>query len=300
MKKKYGNIAIIGKPNVGKSTLINAITNTKSSIISNKPQTTRNAIKEIYEDEEVALILVDTPGFHNPKNKLDLFLNEEVVNSYKNANVIFFLTSMDKPLNEDDYEIIKVIKEFKKDNIILVISKAELSKNQDIIDKRIDDLRKEINFVDVIQISALHQINIKKLIDSTKPFLKEDVVSDYFREQANKSDEFVVAEKIREQCLNLLSYEVPHGVGIEINESNYDPQKNLWKINASIVLERESHKKIVIGKGGEMIKKIGLGARKNLEEEYNCKIFLAIFVKIETNWRDNQNVVKSLGYKSKK
>lgn len=226
MVKKYGIIAIVGKPNVGKSTLINAIMRKKVSIISNKPQTTRNAIKEIYEDDDSAIIFTDTPGFHEPSNKLDLFLNHEIEVSYKEANVILFVSSMDKELSEDDFEIINLIKESNKENVILVISKAEVAKNQDKIDERVHQLNKYIQFKDVIQISALHIINIDKLINTIKQYLHKDVVTDYFRQKVEKEDKFIIAETIREQCLLNLNHEVPHGVGVEIDESKYNQEAN--------------------------------------------------------------------------
>ncbi|ACI59962.1 GTPase Era [Ureaplasma urealyticum] len=300
MVKKYGIVAIVGKPNVGKSTLINAIMRKKVSIISNKPQTTRNAIKEIYEDDDSAIIFTDTPGFHEPSNKLDLFLNHEIEVSYKEANVILFVSSMDKELSEDDFEIINLIKESNKENVILVISKAEVAKNQDKIDERVHQLNKYIQFKDVIQISALHVINIDKLINTIKQYLHKDVVTDYFRQKVEKEDKFIIAETIREQCLLNLNHEVPHGVGVEIDESKYNQEANHWIIKASIIIEKNSHKPIVIGQNGAMIKKISMAARKQLHEIYDCHISLTIFVKVENNWRENNNVVKSLGYKIKK
>lgn len=300
MVKKYGIVAIVGKPNVGKSTLINAIMRKKVSIISNKPQTTRNAIKEIYEDDDSAIIFTDTPGFHEPSNKLDLFLNHEIEVSYKEANVILFVSSMDKELSEDDFEIINLIKESNKENVILVISKAEVAKNQDKIDERVHQLNKYIQFKDVIQISTLHVINIDKLINTIKQYLHKDVVTDYFRQKVEKEDKFIIAETIREQCLLNLNHEVPHGVGVEIDESKYNQEANHWIIKASIIIEKNSHKPIVIGQNGAMIKKISMAARKQLHEIYDCHISLTIFVKVENNWRENNNVVKSLGYKIKK
>ena len=300
MVKKYGIVAIVGKPNVGKSTLINAIMRKKVSIISNKPQTTRNAIKEIYEDDDSAIIFTDTPGFHEPSNKLDLFLNHEIEVSYKEANVILFVSSMDKELSEDDFEIINLIKESNKENVILVISKAEVAKNQDKIDERVHQLDKYIQFKDVIQISALHVINIDKLINTIKQYLHKDVVTDYFRQKVEKEDKFIIAETIREQCLLNLNHEVPHGVGVEIDESKYNQEANHWIIKASIIIEKNSHKPIVIGQNGAMIKKISMATRKQLHEIYDCHISLTIFVKVENNWRENNNVVKSLGYKIKK
>lgn len=226
VNKRYGIVAIVGKPNVGKSSLINAINKNKVSIVSNKPQTTRNAVKELYEDEESVIIFTDTPGYHNEVNKLDIFLNHEVEVSYKEANLVLLLTSMDKNLSEDDYKIIDHIKGNKKEQIILVVSKAELAKNQTLIDERVNTLKEHLDFLDVIQISSSHNINIDKLLSIIKQHLKIDIVTDYLRSKANKTDKFWVQELIREQCLELLKYEVPHGVGIEINESKYESDIN--------------------------------------------------------------------------
>lgn len=297
VNKKYGIVAIVGKPNVGKSSLINAISKSKVSIVSAKPQTTRNAIKELYEDDDSVIIFTDTPGYHNEANKLDIFLNHEVEVSYKEANLVLLLTSMDKPLSEDDYKIIDHIKENKKEKIILVVSKAETAKTQELIDQRVASLKQHLDFLDVIQISSTHNINIDKLLNTIKQYLKSDVVTHYFRSKADKTDKFWVQELIREQCLELLKYEVPHGIGIEINESKYDSATNHWLINATIIIEKDSHKPIVIGKDGQVIKQIGMNTRKQLLATYDCDITLKLFVKVEKNWRDNNTIVKGLGYK---
>lgn len=299
MIKKYGIIAIVGKPNVGKSTLINAITKTKAAIVSPKPQTTRNSIKELYEDEDSVIIFTDTPGFHEPKNKLDIFLNNEIEISYKEADLIYFLTNMEKPLTNDDFQVIDFLKEANK-NVILVVSKAETSKTQDLIDERVNELKSHFNFIDIVQISSLHNINLDKLISLSKKFLKQDIVTDYFRQKADKEDSFIIAEIIREQCLKYLNHEIPHGIGVEVNDSNYDKEKNLWVIKASLLIEKKSHKQIVIGKNGDMIKKISKQSRIELQSQYDCKIHLELFVQIEDDWRNNQNKVKNLGYKIKK
>lgn len=215
IKKYIGNIAIVGKPNVGKSTLINAIFNEKISIVNQKPQTTRDKIDAVYNRGEFYLTFMDTPGFHVPRNKLDVFLNSQAKSSLKEANVVYFLTDITRPIDDEDLDLLNFVKDYGVENIILVITKAETS-TQDKIDERIFDWKAHADFKESIIISALHKINIDKLLNITKPFLDYQDVYVNENESTLQEDNFLVKEIVREQCLNLLNKEVPYGVAVMV------------------------------------------------------------------------------------
>ena len=295
IKKYTGNIAIVGKPNVGKSTLINAIFNQKISIINQKPQTTRNKIDAVFSNQEFQINFIDTPGFHIPKNKLDIFLNSEAKASLKQADIVYFLSDITRPIDEEDMELLDFVKSYKVPHVILVITKAETS-TQKNIDQRIQEWNKIFSFNKDIIISALHKINIDKLLDISKEYLSYLDVVEYEDNSTLQEDNFLVREIIREQCLNLLKQEIPYGIAIVIEKSNYDAVNNSFNIDASIVVEKESQKSIVIGKNGSMIKQIGIESRKELLNIYDSKINLKLFVKVDKNWRDNELKLKEFGY----
>ena len=295
VKKYVGNIAIVGKPNVGKSTLINAIFNQKISIINQKPQTTRNKIDATFSNDEFQINFIDTPGFHVPRNKLDIFLNSEAKASLKEADVVYFLSDITRSIDNEDIELLNFVKSYRVPNVILVITKAETS-DQETIDKRIDEWNKIFEFSNSLIISVLHKINIDKLLNITKPYLEYLDVLETEDNSTLQEDNFLVKEIIREQCLNLLKQEIPYGIAIVIEKSSYDSITNTFNIDASIVVEKESQKSIVIGKGGAMIKKIGMESRKELLNIYDSKINLKLFVKVDKNWRDNETKLREFGY----
>ncbi len=296
IKKIIGTVTICGKPNVGKSTLINSIMKDKIAIISGKPQTTRNQIRAIYNDDTCQLVFNDTPGYHEPKNKLDLFLNSEVKRSFKVADVILFLSDITRPVDKEDEEVLKKLKAFNSDQVILVITKAETSE-QEIIDERIASLKKQYNFVNTIQISGKHSINIEKLINTIKIYLTTGPLLYDENTMHELTDSFVISEIIRENCINFLRQEVPYALAVQIESEAFDATKNIYNIDATIVVEKESQKPIVIGKAGSMVKKIGVASRAALLDIYDCRINLKIFVKVEDKWRDSDYLIKSLGYK---
>lgn len=295
VKKYTGNIAIVGKPNVGKSTLINAIFNQKISIINQKPQTTRNKISAHFVNEEFDLTFIDTPGFHLPRNKLDLFLNSEAKQGLKEADLVYFLSDITRPIDQEDEDLLELIADFNVPHKILVITKAETSQ-QEIIDQRIKELNEKWTFDKDIIISALHKININKLLDISKAYLEQLDVVETNDSSTLQEDNFLVSEIIREQCLNLLKQEIPYGIAVLIESAKYDSNTNVYAINACIVVEKESQKSIVIGKNGSMIKQIGMQARKELLDIYDSKIDLRLFVKVDKNWRDNELKLKEFGY----
>lgn len=294
MNKYQGIISIIGKPNVGKSSLINLIFSEKISIVNAKPQTTRNQIYSTFVNDNYAIEFVDTPGFHNEKNKLDAFLNSEVKTSLKVANLVYFLCDPTRNIDDEDYRLLNLVKKY---NIptILVITKMDLV-NLVTITSIIDKLSNEFKFVNSTAITNEDSKTVQNLLKISEPYLNL-VDLDYQHDEATiQKDLFLVKEIIREQCLNLLHQEVPYGMAILIEDFKYLPEKNEFNISASLNVEKESQKKIVIGVNGSMIKEIGTKSRQELLKIYDTKIFLKLYVKVAKNWRDDNTKLKEFGY----
>lgn len=294
---KIGKVAIVGKPNVGKSTLINQIFNKEVVIATNKPQTTRNRIELLYQDDDCQIIFNDTPGFHNPKNKLDLFLNSQVKKALKSSDIIVYLCDAKSTFDQEDLNTLNQIKTFEYEKLIMVINKID-NEDASIIESLKDAAKANINFDKEICISALYNQNIDVLLNYIKENLTESeipLVTD--PNEVEQNEKFVISETIRKIILNQFKYEVPHSVAVVVDKINYYQDKNLLDIMFSIIVEKESQKPIIIGKGGNSIKNIGILSRKELSNIYDCKIYLKSFVKVRKKWRDNNNIIKELGYK---
>jgi GTP-binding protein Era len=278
MKKlKTGYVGIIGKPNAGKSTLINTIMKRKVSITSYKPQTTRKQITALYNDSSSSIIFIDTPGFHIPHNEFDKFMNKEVKSVYKTVDCLLYLFDPTKEFDEEDDELIKSINDFNVKNIILVLSKQDISstkKNQ----YSIGVLKQKISFDEVVEVSSMKNENIDKLLTLIKTKLP---LGDKAFSKIEDDDNFVITEIIREQIIFNTKKEVPYSVYVEIEQKKFED--NIFHISAVINVEKESQKPILIGKGGQMIKKIGVLSRKELLNIYDCKINLKLFVKTTPN-----------------
>lgn len=294
---KVGVVSIVGKPNVGKSTLINTIFNKEVVISSSKPQTTRNKIQIVYKDDDSEILFSDTPGYHNPKNKLDLFLNSQVKKSLKNTDVIVFVFDISRKFDDEDQKILDEIKKFKIKKIILAVNKIDLIPQQEI-GLKIEIVKQQMDFDDVVLLSSKEKTNIDKLMSLLKSNLEEvDTNTFYDQQSVEQKEEFFVSEIIRQVIINNFRQEIPYSVAVIVDKMDYDQSKNLLSINYSIVVEKESQKPIIIGKGGNTIKKLGILIRAKLSEIYDCKLFLQSFVKVKKNWRDNNEIIKDLGYK---
>lgn len=294
---KVGVVSIVGKPNVGKSTLINTIFNKEVVISSSKPQTTRNKIQIVYKDDDSEILFSDTPGYHNPKNKLDLFLNSQVKKSLKNTDVIVFMFDISRKFGDEDQKILDEIKKFKIKKIILAVNKIDLIPQQEI-GLKIEIVKQQMDFDDVVLLSSKEKTNIDKLMSLLKSNLEEvDTNTFYDQQSVEQKEEFFVSEIIRQVIINNFRQEIPYSVAVIVDKMDYDQSKNLLSINYSIVVEKESQKPIIIGKGGNTIKKLGILIRAKLNEIYDCKLFLQSFVKVKKNWRDNNEIIKDLGYK---
>ncbi len=297
---RTGFIGIIGRPNVGKSTLLNAILGEKIAITTDKPQTTRNTIRGIYTDipegdydKGVQMVFIDTPGIHKPHSKLGSFMTESAINTFKEVDVILFL--VDEPLGRGpgDKYILKMLKEVKTPKL-LIINKIDRMDPEEF-----RGIYEEYSgmgvFDDVFGTSALEGKNVKALLSRIEEFLEEGPM--YFPEDmiTDHPERFIVSEIIREKLLLYLQDEVPHGVAVEIE--SYAEEKNLTKIGAVIYCERKSHKGIIIGKEGKKLKGIGKSARLEIEALLGTKVFLELWVKVKENWRDSDFALSNFGYK---
>lgn len=272
--KKQCSIAIIGQPNAGKSTLINQIFNKKISIVSYKPQTTRNSIMALYEDNKIKILFVDTPGFHKPKNKLDSFLNSQIKTSLKKVTFVLFLIDSCKGFTENDEILLNVIKSYTISKIVYVLTKIDLNETINL-----NLYREKLKTNNLILINSFNKEHINNLINLIYSLIDND---DFISLNPNiDNDNFLIKEIIREQSLFLLKYEVPHSLAVEIVNKKYIIEKKLLTINANLIVEKKSQKQIVIGKNGEMIKKIGTKSRHELLKIFDCKIMLKLFVKVK-------------------
>ena len=290
---KSGFIGLIGRPNVGKSTLLNGLTGRKIAITSNKAQTTRNNIQGIYTDDDVQMIFVDTPGIHKPKNKLGKALNKQAYVSINDVDIIMFLVDITETLGPGDKYILNMLKGINKP-LILIINKIDKVPREDIL-KKIDEYKDLYNFDEIIPVSALKDINTTHLLDVLKKYLPDSIK--YFDDETytNVDTTFMISEYIREKVLELTEDEVPHSTTCIVE--NIEEDKNIISIGASIIVDRENLKKIIIGKNGSKIKEIGIRARKDIEELLNKKVYLDLFVKVMPKWRDRENLLKELGIK---
>lgn len=296
---KSGFAAIIGRPNVGKSTLMNHLIGQKIAITSNKPQTTRNRIQTIYTDETRGqIVFVDTPGIHQAKNKLGEYMVRVAEGSLRDVDVILWLVEPDSYIGAGERHIIE---ELKKTNVpvILVINKADTVEKTKILEY-IDTYRKVFDFDEIIPASALRGYNLDDIIDTVFKYLAygpmfydADTVTDQPERQ-------IVAEMIREKALHALDEEVPHGIAVTIEKMKKRKAASGSKIidiEAEIICEKDSHKGIIIGKGGAMLKKIGSNARFEIERLLECKVNLKLWVKVKKDWRDSDFLMKNFGYR---
>lgn len=293
---KSGYVSIVGRANVGKSTMLNSLIGQKISAISNKAQTTREKISFIYTDKDCQIVFLDTPGIQKPKNKLGSFMLNESLSSLSEADIITYIVDTSKKIGKLDSSIIDTLKKLKNKKIILLINKIDLIAKEELF-PIIEAYDKIGIFSHIIPISAMKNDGVDEYIEVIKEnlspgpmFYPEDYVTD-------KSEKFLAEEIIREKGLRFLQEEVPHGLAVGIEKFKMRSDKEIYDIDAVIYVERDSHKAIVIGKGGSMLKKIGTSARRELENMLDSKVNLKLWVKVSKNWRDNDNKVRGFGYK---
>ena len=287
---KSGFVSIVGRPNVGKSTLLNKLLNQKIAITSDKVGTTRNTIYGIYNDEDSQIVFVDTPGINKATSKLGEVLNNKAYSSFDN-DLVLFLVDIASGFGPNDNRILNRLKEDNKD-VILVLTKVDKIKKDKLYDEIIK-LKDLYNFSDIVPISSIKGINTTELIEVIKKYLKDDVK--YFDDDVitNVSEKFLVGEIIREKILILTKEEVPHAVTCIVE--NMEFKKDKCYINACIVVDRDNLKGIIIGKNGQMLKKVGTMAREEIEVLLGKKVYLELFVKVIENWRQKPNLFEELG-----
>ena len=281
---KSGFIGLVGRPNVGKSTLLNAIIGRKVAITSDKPQTTRNIIQGIRTDSDTQMVFVDTPGIHKPKNRLGKILNKEAYFTLNDVDVVLFLVDITEPLGKGDMFVIDVLKNVSVP-VILVINKIDKLPKEEIL-RKIDEYKDLYNFDEIVPISAYKHDNVDRLINVLKSKLTDNIK--YFDENmyTNMPINFMVSELIREKILDLTHEEVPHSVSVVVEQMDYNRES--VNIQATIVVDRDNLKKILVGKNGSMIKEIGTRARADIEPFLGRKVFLELFVKVIPKWRDRE------------
>lgn len=289
-----GFVAIIGRPNVGKSTFINHVIGQKIAIMSDKPQTTRNKIQGIYTTDESQVIFIDTPGIHKPQSKLGDFMVDSALSTLNEVDAVLFMVNATQKRGKGDDFIIKRLQNVKKP-IYLVINKIDQVHPDDLL-PIVDDYRQTLEFQEVYPISALKGNNVSELVNNLvtdlpegPQFYPEDEITDH-------PERFVISELVREKVNQLTREEVPHSVAVVTERVKRQDEEKI-RVSASIIVERNSQKGIIIGKGGKMLKRIGTLARKDIETLLGDKVYLELWVKVQENWKDRKTDLQSLGYK---
>ena len=292
MNKKTCTVLLIGRPNVGKSTLLNKILNYEVAIVSKFAQTTRDQIKGIYNDDEYQLVFLDTPGMHKGQNLLSKRLNQKAIESLKSANLILFLTPANDEFGRGDNYILNLVKETKTPTII-VLTKIDLMKDKSLMNNKIEALKK-MGIKDIFGVGFDYDQSYIDLLNEIKKHAIEQEVEfedDIFTDSSMR---FLAKEIIRESALSKLYDELPHSIAVEIDD--FKEQENLFEIYATIYVKKESQKGILIGKNASMIKNISIDARQKMQRIFNSKIFLNIGVKVSEDWVNDENKIKKLGY----
>ena len=290
-----GYCAVIGRPNVGKSTLLNALIGEKLSIISDRPQTTRNKIQIIYTDENMQVVFLDTPGVQTPINSLGETMLVYSKESLKEADCIFMLFDCGPKGGRLDSQVLALLDEIRDIPVVAILNKMD-EVDEKTWKNRVEEYRREHHFYDVIPISAKEGRNLGvlkgtlfTLLPPGPMYYPSDMITD-------RSERFLVSEIIREKCLHLLRQEIPHGIFVGIDQMKEGENKDSYDIHATVFVEQKSHKGMVIGKGGAMLKKIGTLARKDIEKLLDAKVTLHLWVKIEKDWRKKKNKLRDFGY----
>ncbi len=294
---RSGFVAIVGRPNVGKSTLMNSIIGQKIAIMSSKAQTTRKRIETVYTCDEGQIVFLDTPGMNRSRNKLGDFMVNEVTGGLSDADVVMWIVEPEDHISRGEQEIAEKLSGLKKP-VILVVNKIDSINEEDVF-KAIEVYKDAMEFADIVPVSALKDKNRDELIKVILRHLPEGPM--YYDEETvtEETERDICAELIREQALQKLDKEIPHGIAVEIDSMKERPDGRITDIEATIICERDSHKGIIIGKGGAMLKRIGTGARIEMEKLLMTKVNLKLFVKVRRDWRDNNNMLKNFGYSEK-
>ena len=295
-KFKSGFVTLVGRPNVGKSTLMNRIIGQKIAITSNKPQTTRNRIQTLYHDDRGQIVFLDTPGIHKAKNKLGAFMVNAAESTFKEVDLVLWLVEATTYIGQGERHIAQELKKSSAP-VILVMNKIDKVRKDELLEC-MNAYKDILDFAEMVPVSAQNGENVDDLIETMFSYLEE---GPQFYDEDTITDQPVrqiVAELIREKALRLLQDEIPHGIAVSIDSMKERPGKNLfYDIDATIVCERDSHKGIIIGKQGAMLKRIGTAARKEIEDFLEAKVNLKLWVKVKKDWRDSDFLLKNFGFK---
>lgn len=296
-KFKSGFVTIIGRTNVGKSTLMNQLIGQKIAIMSNKPQTTRNRIQTVVTTEKGQIIFIDTPGIHKPKHRLGEYMNKTAENTFREVDVVLWLIEPDKKIGKGDEYILNQLQKVRTP-VVLVINKIDILPREEVLEV-IQAYKDVYNFAEIIPVSALNGENTDSVIETLYNYLEEG--PQYFADDTitDQPERQLVSELIREKALHLLDQEIPHGIAVVIDQMKSRNNKDMIDIDATIVCEKDSHKGIIIGKQGSMLKKIGSNAREDIEGLLGSKVNLQIWVKVKSNWRDSDFLMKNYGFDKK-
>ncbi|MEX6014508.1 GTPase Era [Mammaliicoccus sciuri] len=291
---KSGFISIIGRPNVGKSTFMNKVIGHKVAIMSDKAQTTRNKVQGVLTTDDAQMIFIDTPGIHKPKHALGDYMMKIAKNTLKEVDLIMFMVNVDESIGKGDEYIIELLKQTKTP-VFLVLNKIDLIHPDQLL-VEIEKYQKTMDFAEIIPISALKGLNIETLLEQFKKYLEEGPMY-YPKDQiSDHPEQFVVAELIREKALHLTNQEIPHAIGVNVDKMTKAEGEKV-QVEATIYVERDSQKGIVIGKGGKMLKEIGKRARRDIEMLLGSKVYLDLWVKVQKDWRNKPNFIKQIGYR---
>ncbi|TCP32350.1 GTP-binding protein Era [Scopulibacillus darangshiensis] len=291
---KSGFVALIGRPNVGKSTLLNQVLGQKVAIMSDKAQTTRNKIRGVYTSDEAQIVFIDTPGIHKPKHKLGQYMTRIAQKTLNEVDLVIFMVDVEQGYGKGDQYIIDML-ERAKTPVFLIMNKIDKIHPEELL-PLIDMYRNKYTFDEIVPISALEGNNVNTLLQQVSSYLEEgpkfypdDQVTDH-------PERFIVSELIREKILHLTREEVPHSIAIEIDEMSYKKDRDVVYIQAAVIVERASQKGIIIGKSGGMLKKVGSLARQDIEALLGSKVFLELWVKVQKNWRDKESQLRDYGF----
>ena len=291
---RSGFVSFVGRPNVGKSTLLNSILGKRVAITSDKPQTTRNMIQGIYNDKDTQIVFVDTPGIHKPKSKLGRVLNKQAYFTINDVDIVIMVVDIAEKIGTGDKFVIDILKNIKDKPVFLVINKIDKLPKEEIL-KKIDEYQKLYDFAEIIPVSARKKDNTDRLLEVIKNYLPDNIK--YFDDTTitSSSPSFIISEFIREKVLDLTSEEVPYAVTVVVDSLEED--ERTMSIAATVVVDRENLKKIIIGKNGNMVKEIGIRSRKEIETYFNKRVYLELFVKVVPKWRDKEKFLNMIGYK---
>lgn len=290
---KSGFVTIIGRPNVGKSTFVNRVIGHKIAIMSDKAQTTRNKIQGVMTQEDAQIIFLDTPGIHKPKHKLGDYMMRVATNTLSEIDAIMFMVNVNEDIGRGDEYIMEMLKSVKTP-VFLVLNKIDLVHPDELM-PRIEKYKKYMNFTEIVPISALEGLNVEHFINVIKSYLPEGPKYYPDNQISDHPEQFVVSELIREKILHLTNEEIPHAIGVNVDRMIKEYEERV-RIEATIFVERDSQKGIVIGKGGKKLKEVGKRARQDIEGLLGSKVYLELWVKVQKDWRNKVNFIRQMGY----